>query len=683
MAEDTYYASYSARMEPRIEGLLSRAETLVANDPYQRYEGERFAPFTEAQKQYFEQALAMGVDPRSLSAADLTQEGIYRLYNQAYEPTDFNFGRRINPAELENYQMGAQRGLNAPQDWRDEIDSIDAARGRYNQDLETFLMAKQRGIGEPKDWSRSAAQAKAAQGKYSGNLRNFNIGPIEDVKAREDLLNNYKRMKAAQEDFDANIKTRSFTTRGMADKYMSPYMQNVVDIQQREAQRQADIAAQSRGAEAVQAGAFGGSRQAIMEAEAARNLAQQKGDIQAKGLQESYTQAQAQFNQEQQAQLTAQQANQQARLQTTLSNLSNRQQAAVQNMAADLQMRGMSAEQALRAALANQQTELQREQSNQQGRLGVQALESQYRQQMAMQNLTNRQQTELANAANRFEAQGMTKQQAFDAAKTEFADRFAREQANLQSKMGTQELESQYRQQINMQNLSNEQQARILEATQEFEALGMTKQQASQYALAKFQDRFAREQANLEANLGIQQLRSSQDLTAQQFNKNLLMEAARMEEQSRQFGADYDYRSLMGGIQGAGQLGSQGQNIYGQSINNLNLVKGVGDAQQAGMQRAYDIEYQNFLDQQRYPYQQQEWLNSMYRGYANPTAIQGMYSQPPSMLNQAVGAGVALYGMNQQQQPGFSYSINTGGGNAAGGMISAGLMDLAVHKAKS
>ena len=74
--------------------------------------------------------------------------------------------------------------------------------------------------------------------------------------------------------------------------YMSPYMQNVVDIQQREAQRQADIAGTQRGAQAVKSGAFGGSRQAIMEAEAARNLAQQKGDIQATGLQSAFQQAQ-------------------------------------------------------------------------------------------------------------------------------------------------------------------------------------------------------------------------------------------------------------------------------------------------------------------------------------------------------------------------------------------------------
>jgi hypothetical protein len=85
-----------------------------------------------------------------------------------------------------------------------------------------------------------------------------------------------------------------------ASQYMDPYMQNVVNIQQREAQRQADIAGTQRGADAVKSGAFGGGRQAIMEAEAARNLATQKGDIQARGLQDAYGRAQTQFNTEQQ-----------------------------------------------------------------------------------------------------------------------------------------------------------------------------------------------------------------------------------------------------------------------------------------------------------------------------------------------------------------------------------------------
>lgn len=92
-------------------------------------------------------------------------------------------------------------------------------------------------------------------------------------------------------------QTGQFTPQ--AASYMSPYMQNVVATQQREAQRQADIAGTSRAAEATKAGAFGGGRQAIVEAEAQRNLATQMGDIQAQGLQSAYDQAQKQFNTEQ------------------------------------------------------------------------------------------------------------------------------------------------------------------------------------------------------------------------------------------------------------------------------------------------------------------------------------------------------------------------------------------------
>ena len=94
-----------------------------------------------------------------------------------------------------------------------------------------------------------------------------------------------------------------------ADQYMSPYMQNVVNVQQAAAQRQADIARTGRNAQAVQAGAFGGSRQAITDAEANRALADQQGAIQAQGLQSAFSQAQQQFNADQAARMQAQAAN--------------------------------------------------------------------------------------------------------------------------------------------------------------------------------------------------------------------------------------------------------------------------------------------------------------------------------------------------------------------------------------
>jgi hypothetical protein len=75
-------------------------------------------------------------------------------------------------------------------------------------------------------------------------------------------------------------------------QYMSPYMQNVVAQQQKEAVRQADIARQGTQAQAVRSGAFGGSRGAIVEAENQRGLQDRLAMIQATGTQSAYDKAQ-------------------------------------------------------------------------------------------------------------------------------------------------------------------------------------------------------------------------------------------------------------------------------------------------------------------------------------------------------------------------------------------------------
>jgi hypothetical protein len=91
--------------------------------------------------------------------------------------------------------------------------------------------------------------------------------------------------------------------------YMSPYMENVVQRQQADAQRQSDIAMQTQNAQAARSGAFGGSGNLLMRGQAAGNLARQKGDIQARGLQDAYTQAMNQFNTSQGQNQAAQQLN--------------------------------------------------------------------------------------------------------------------------------------------------------------------------------------------------------------------------------------------------------------------------------------------------------------------------------------------------------------------------------------
>ena len=76
--------------------------------------------------------------------------------------------------------------------------------------------------------------------------------------------------------------------------YMSPYMQNVVDYQKQSALRDYQIAQPMRQAQAVAKGAFGGSRQAIVDSEAQRSLNSQLQGIQATGTQKAFEDAQRQ-----------------------------------------------------------------------------------------------------------------------------------------------------------------------------------------------------------------------------------------------------------------------------------------------------------------------------------------------------------------------------------------------------
>ena len=91
----------------------------------------------------------------------------------------------------------------------------------------------------------------------------------------------------------------SFTSGTTAQDYMSPFMNAALEPQMAEAQRQAEIQRVQNASRLGKAGAFGGSRQAIMESEGQRNLLRNMADIYGTGMQTAYTQGMDQFNTEQ------------------------------------------------------------------------------------------------------------------------------------------------------------------------------------------------------------------------------------------------------------------------------------------------------------------------------------------------------------------------------------------------
>jgi hypothetical protein len=86
-----------------------------------------------------------------------------------------------------------------------------------------------------------------------------------------------------------------------AQQYMNPYLQASLDPQLRELQRQSDIQRMADAGRLTKAGAYGGSRQAIMESEGRRNLLDKQQDVLGQGYKTAYDMGLGQFNKEREA----------------------------------------------------------------------------------------------------------------------------------------------------------------------------------------------------------------------------------------------------------------------------------------------------------------------------------------------------------------------------------------------
>lgn len=102
-----------------------------------------------------------------------------------------------------------------------------------------------------------------------------------------------------------------------AGAYMNPYMQNVVDIQKAKATEDYQKQNLARNADMVSKGAFGGTRQAVIQGEADKAYSGQLGNIQQQGQEAAYRDAVSAFNADRAARMGADTTNLQAMLQQT------------------------------------------------------------------------------------------------------------------------------------------------------------------------------------------------------------------------------------------------------------------------------------------------------------------------------------------------------------------------------
>jgi hypothetical protein len=214
--------------QPYVEDVLGRGHALTTQKPYEQYGGQRVAGFSPMQSQAFQNIANQRVAPQITDASNIA----YNVAQQGLGTQPMAAGLQQNALQYGGLgaQYGALGALTAPQ-----------------------------------------AQQYGAQGSGIGQTG----------------------VQAAQQGFGAGAQyAQQATSPEAMQAYMSPYMQNVVEAQQREATRASGIQQQATQSQAAQQGAFGGSRSAILEAERQRNLGTQLGDIQATGLQRAYEQAQ-------------------------------------------------------------------------------------------------------------------------------------------------------------------------------------------------------------------------------------------------------------------------------------------------------------------------------------------------------------------------------------------------------
>ena len=287
----------------------------------------------------------------------------------------------------------------------------------------------------------NAPQAQGATG--SGQNMQAATGSAQDMQAAQ--LGNTPESQAAQfggpQNVNAqNVGTQDYTGQNVQN-YMSPYMQNVVNNQMREANRNYDISGAKQQSQATQSGAFGGGREAIMAAENERNRNTALEGIQAQGSQNAFQNAQQQFNTQQQANLQAQQANQGANLQAGLAN---------QNMGYNTGLQNAQLQQ--QTGLANQQMQgqygLQQGQFNQAANQANQQAQNQF----GMANLSNQQAANAANqqAGNQFGMANLANQQQAGLANQQLQGQYGL--SNMQAMNQGNQFNAQSRQQANLAN---------------------------------------------------------------------------------------------------------------------------------------------------------------------------------------------------------------------------------------
>lgn len=449
-----------------------------------------------------------------------------------------------------------------------------------------------------------------------------------------------------------------------AYQYMNPFEDVAVQQALRDIQRQGDIQAQNVAAQAVQSGAFGGSRQAVAEAELGRNVLEQQGRTAAQmrqaGFESAGQRAQTAFEQARQRQIAAAQTTGQLG-QAGAGTSAQAAQAAGQLGLGAEQLAQTGALQGAQLGLSSRQFEaanakaiadtgLSIEQLASQTGLQAQQIAGNFAQAAGQMGLQTEQMA--AQTAERAANLGMTEAQ-FQAANQQALASTGMnvEQLSAQTGMNAQQLAGQLTTQAGQMGMDA---ARIRQAgAQQAGALsqglgslmGSTATNMGQLGLSARQQQAANaaQQAQLGMTaaqqagaLGLQG--TSQALQAGQAAGQMGMDIGRMGFQAGQQFGNLGAQQAQMGIQQAG-LGELEQAMRNRDVSSLMQTGGMLQAQDQSV-----LDATRLSNMQRYqqPFQQLGFLSDVYAGIPTSQSTQTMTSgSSASPFMQAATLGIA------------------------------------------
>lgn len=577
----SYQTNVPEYAEPYVKNMLNAAQAQIYNPsmtgfnpyvPYSENPADYVAGPSPMQEQAFTAAANMQVPGQYGAATSGTLNAMNQLGNMQYNPLASNYMSTSAPT-LQNFGMTGPADVSGATGQSAQLNAVpntQAAQLAMSPQAQAAQFAGPSGVG----FERVGAQNVSAP-----SLQNFQMGPASQVYAQD------------------------FTRPGTAQQFMNPYIQASLQPQLQELERQYRITGEQGKSRAAASGAFGGSREALMAAENARNKNMAMNQVIGQGYNTAFQNAQQQFNAQQQANLAAQQANQQAGL--TVGG---------QNLAALLGVQQLGAGQNLQAQQLNQAAGLQSGLANQQVGLQSGLANQQMAYNTALQNAQLQQQAGLANQAlaGQYGLQQGQFNQAANLANQALAGQYGLQQGNMNQAM-------------NLANLQNQQQANLANQQMGYN-VGNT---------------------NLQALLGVQQLGAGQNLQSQLANQGAYGQAQQLAANQQQFGANLGLQALQQQLAGANQLAGIGGAQLAAQQGIAGLQNQFGQQQQQQQQNIINQAVQNYATAQQYPFMQLGLLNSMLRGLPMQQSSTQMYQAPPNPLTQLAGLGATAYGMSQ------------------------------------